>query len=52
MKSILFIISVLVLSGCTTILYKDGATQADYQRDFGQCDYEVALHAGGVDNSY
>lgn len=52
MKSIFIATCVLVLGGCTTVLYKDGATQADYQRDFGQCDYEVSLHAGGVDNSY
>jgi uncharacterized protein YceK len=52
MKYIFLIIGVLLLGGCTTVLYKDGATQADYQSDFGQCDYEVSLHANGVDNSY
>ncbi|OFZ15472.1 MAG: hypothetical protein A2Z20_12335 [Bdellovibrionales bacterium RBG_16_40_8] len=51
MKNILLIIGALILSGCTTILYKDGATQEDYKREFGQCDYEVALHAQGVDQS-
>lgn len=48
----LFILCAFVLCGCTTVLYKDGATQADYQRDFSQCDYEVSLHSQGVDNSY
>jgi len=52
MKNILFVISVLMLGGCTTVLYKDGASQSDYQRDFGQCDYEVSLHTNSVDNSY
>lgn len=52
MKKTLLVVSLFALCGCTTVLYKDGATQADYQRDFGQCDYEVSLHAGGIDNSY
>lgn len=51
MKNISFIVCTLTLCGCTTVLYKDGATQADYKRDFGQCDYEVALHAQGADQS-
>lgn len=52
MKKTLFVICAMALCGCTTVLYKDGATQADYQRDFGQCDYEVSLHVNSVDNSY
>ncbi|MGZ3856441.1 MAG: hypothetical protein ACXVKO_09300, partial [Bacteriovorax sp.] len=52
MRTLLLAITLHVLSGCTTVYYKAGATQEEYQKDISQCEYEVSLHVNQVDNSY
>ena len=52
MKKVLIVFSLVLICSCTTTLYKPGATQSDYKNDYSQCDYEVALHANQVDQSY
>lgn len=52
MKKMILVSCAILIVGCTTVLYKDGATQEDYKTDFNECDYEASLHVGGVNNSY
>lgn len=45
-------ISSLALSGCAqTTLYKDGMTQAQFERDKSRCEYDAMKYAGGYDAS-
>jgi hypothetical protein len=50
MKYIPILMSLFFIS-CTTTLHKEGASQADYQSDYNDCNYQVTLQAGQVDNS-
>lgn len=44
---------VMALASCqNVVLTKPGATQADYQSDMNQCDYEATGHTQATDYSY
>lgn len=42
------VIGLLVLAGCSTQLYKPGATREDFARDLQACQYQVQLASGVV----
>ncbi|AEC22282.1 hypothetical protein PT7_P046 (plasmid) [Pusillimonas sp. T7-7] len=47
------VIAVIVLAGCATAptWYKDGATQASFDADKAECQYEAIKHAGNYGTS-
>lgn len=54
MKRIAVVFLVAVLSGCAQkkIFTKSGFTQAEWEQDLAQCQYEAASSTQGVDYSY